>query len=288
MFRTKMSKKGRGRKKVIDLEKALLEEWSSFNLTDENRVKSIETELVGIIPEEKYGYELKVHRVGFEYGKGIKVKDIDRVGLVDEIYSNYIVDLEEEEYNLLDNEIGYVFEYWTTVYHRFWTGYLKIEDAKMVLMKELCRVQEDKECKEWMLLFIDIQEKVFKLKVKAKAKVKAPKKKKKKKLFRRWGRPIVTHEYILDFRKFLRIRSRLSKVRLKDFKNLEKSYHNYRFSGSLSDAMIIKSLTLNLVGVYYIRKTGLRLKVVDKSLIRTRYRKNRKILRYNPKSMSYR
>jgi len=51
--------------------------------------------------------------------------------------------------------------------------------------------------------------------------------------------------------------------------------------------MIVKDLTLKLVGIYYIRKTGLRLKVVDKRFIRTRYRRNRKVYRYSRKYMSY-
>ena len=287
MFRAEMSKikvkKGR-KKSASQILKDLKEEWSSFSLTDENRVKSIETESLGIIKEEKHGYELKVHRVGFGYGKSIKVSDIDVKGLVDEIYFNYIVDLEEEEYKLLDNEIGYVLEYWTVEYQRLWSGYLKLEDAKSVLMKELCRVQDDIECSDWMLLLIDIQEKVKKVKIKPKPKVKP---KPKKKVFRRSGRPIVKHEYILDFRKFLRIRGRVGKARLKVFKNLWKSYHNYRFSLSLKDHMIVKDLTLKLVGIYYIRKTGLRLKVVDKRFIRTRYRRNRKVYRYSRKYMSY-
>ena len=114
MFRAEMSKikvkKGR-KKSASQILKDLKDEWSSFSLTDENRVKSIETESLGIIKEEKHGYELKVHRVGFGYSKSIKVSDIDVKGLVDEIYFNYIVDLEEEDYKLLDNEIGYVLEY---------------------------------------------------------------------------------------------------------------------------------------------------------------------------------
>ena len=66
MFRAEMSKikvkKGR-KKSASQILKDLKEEWSSFSLTDENRVKSIETESLGIIKEEKHGYELKVHRV---------------------------------------------------------------------------------------------------------------------------------------------------------------------------------------------------------------------------------
>ena len=239
-------------------------EWSLFELTSENRTSCIknETELVEIERIKDY----IVYTIGFGYGKGIKLKDINKEELVEEIYSKYILELEEGEESR--NDIGYVLEFWTADFHRNWTGYFKFEDAKMLLLEE---ISKDNLNEDWMLMFIDIRQKLNEkaiLELGWKRAIKVTK--------RKSGRPIILHEYIKDFRSFLRIRGRLITSKKKYQRDLEKSYLSY-FN---KDTSLIKNLSLRL-GLYYIYKLGLRLKVLDKRFIRSRSRINRKIYSYS-------
>lgn len=238
-------------------------EWSLFDLTSDNRVncRKIETEIV----ETERLKDYIVYTIGFGYGKGVKLKDLNKKDLVEEIYRKYVVDLKEGEEKR--NDIGYVLEYWTSDYHRKWTGFFKFKDAKSVLLREISRNCDG----GWMLMFIDIRQKLNKEVVVGLDKIGEY-----KEVRKRYGRGITLHTYIVDFGSFLRIRGRVSKNKTKLLRELEKSYLCY-FN---KETGLNKRLGLDEVGIYYMYKSGLRLKVLDKRFIYSRNRWNRKVYNY--------
>ena len=114
-----------------------------------------------------------------------------------------------------------------------------------------------------MLMFIDIRQKLNKEVVVGLDKIGEYKEGRK-----RYGRGITLHTYIVDFGSFLRIRGRVSKNKTKLLRELEKSYLCY-FN---KETGLNKRLGLDEVGIYYMYKSGLRLKVLDKRFIYSRNR----------------
>ena len=277
------------------------EDWSWFKHTHENRFDSIKNQTKLLPARWGNGFSIfskdfvkekdhKMYKIvwGSGLGKSIKVSDLNKKHLVEEIYHKYIKRLENS------NDIGFVFEYWTSEFDQKWTGYHSFGEARTVLMKELIRVSNF--YGDWMLLSVDIRHKlnVEDIKIneaKEAAKVAeevlaVKKREERRKLF---SRPIAAHKYIRDFnfRCFHKVVERLPKRRRKIFRDLEKCYLNRWRYWDNKDGELIKNLTLKLVGIYYIPRLGLKLKVVDKSLIRARRRTNRKIYSYDVNSCSF-
>ncbi len=247
------------------------EDWSWFKHTCVNRVDSTKnkTKLLKPVTDKDF----ISYKVVWGWGKSIKIKDLNKKHLVEEIYHKYIKGLEEKN----SNDIGFVCEYWTSDFDRKWTDYHSFGDARSVLMKELIRVSRFYD--DWMLLSVEIRQKLNAEDVKV-VEVKKAVKPVPKKWRRPSGRGVAVYMYINDFRSFHRVKETLLKRRKKVFKDLESCYLNPRGNWYDKDADLIKKLTLKVVGIYYINRLGLRLKVIDKSVIRTRSRINRKIYRY--------
>ena len=232
-------------------------EWESFKLTPKNTTFLSKPKLVKTCYIKDY-VELTL---GFGRGKTLRLSNMNISQLASYIFSEYISVLP------INSRIGFVLEYWTSDYHRKFTGYVDYVDSGSLLLESLRKLK--KRHSDLVLMFVEIRQEMaleeisigsYNLKdVKVKPVIVV--------------RSILKYEYIRDFGGFARIKGSVSKHGLKSkvFRDWLKSYIYKR------DVNKTKDLTLKLVGVYYLR-SGLRLKVLDKCFIykgsisrRTRY-----------------